>query len=102
MTRKESSRTASVSAGVRPENDGNDRCHFQQHCHRNEGIASDRSGFAVTVALDYPSPMLRQSYTTLGFDTRGLGLIEITRPVADWAAERHTESGLLTLFVRGA
>jgi len=29
--------------------------------------------------------MLRQSNTTLGFDTRGRGLVEITRPVADWA-----------------
>ena len=44
--------------------------------------------------------MLRQSSTTLGFDTRGRGLIEITRPVADWAAVSEMESGLLTLFVR--
>jgi secondary thiamine-phosphate synthase enzyme len=44
--------------------------------------------------------MLRQSSTTLGFDTRGRGLIEITRPVVDWAAGGEMESGLLTLFVR--
>lgn len=44
--------------------------------------------------------MLRQSSTTLGFDTRGRGLIEITRPVADWAAGSDIETGLLTLFVR--
>ncbi len=44
--------------------------------------------------------MLRQSSTTLGFDTRGRGLIEITRPVVDWAAGSEMESGLLTLFVR--
>jgi secondary thiamine-phosphate synthase enzyme len=44
--------------------------------------------------------MLRQSSTMLGFDTRGRGLIEITRPVVDWVAGREMESGLLTLFVR--
>jgi len=44
--------------------------------------------------------MLRQSSTTLAFDTRGRGLIEITRPVADWATESGMESGLLTLFIR--
>ena len=44
--------------------------------------------------------MLRQSNTTLGFDTRGRGLIEITRPVADWAVASGMENGLLTLFVR--
>jgi secondary thiamine-phosphate synthase enzyme len=44
--------------------------------------------------------MLRQSSTMLGFDTRGRGLIEITRPVVDWVAGSEMESGLLTLFVR--
>ena len=58
------------------------------------------TAFAAPVALVYSSPMLRQSTTTLGFDTRGRGLFEITRPVADWVAESDMESGLLTLFVR--
>jgi secondary thiamine-phosphate synthase enzyme len=44
--------------------------------------------------------MLRQSHTTLGFDTRGRGLIEITRPVTNWVAASDIGSGLLTLFVR--
>ena len=44
--------------------------------------------------------MLRQSNTTLGFDTRGRGLIEITQPVAAWTAGNDMETGLLTLFVR--
>jgi secondary thiamine-phosphate synthase enzyme len=44
--------------------------------------------------------MLRQSTTTLGFDTLGRGLIEITRPVSDWTAASNMENGLLTLFVR--
>jgi len=44
--------------------------------------------------------MLRQFSTTLGFDTRGRGLIEITRAVVDWVAGSEMESGLLTLFVR--
>jgi secondary thiamine-phosphate synthase enzyme len=44
--------------------------------------------------------MLRQFNTTLAFDTRGRGLVEITRPVADWTAATDMENGLLTLFVR--
>jgi secondary thiamine-phosphate synthase enzyme len=44
--------------------------------------------------------MLRQSNSTLGFETRGRGLIEISRPVAEWAAGNDMETGLLTLFVR--
>ena len=36
----------------------------------------------------------------LGFDTRGRGLIDITRPVVDWTAGSEMKSGLLTLFVR--
>jgi secondary thiamine-phosphate synthase enzyme len=44
--------------------------------------------------------MLRQFSTTLVFETGGRGLIEITGPVAGWAAESGVDSGLLTLFVR--
>ena len=46
------------------------------------------------------APALRQSQGTLAFDTRGRGLVEITRPVADWVARAGIRSGLLTLFVR--
>ena len=44
--------------------------------------------------------MLRQTTTTLSFETRGRGLLEITRPVLDWITEAGLDSGLLTLFVR--
>jgi secondary thiamine-phosphate synthase enzyme len=44
--------------------------------------------------------MLRQSSTTLAFETRGRGLVEITRPVASWVAAAAMREGLLTLFVR--
>ncbi len=44
--------------------------------------------------------MLRQIATTLAFETRGRGLIEITRPVADWTAASGFATGLLTLFIR--
>jgi secondary thiamine-phosphate synthase enzyme len=44
--------------------------------------------------------MLRQSQTTLAFETPGRGLVEITRPVADWTAASGMKSGLLTLFIR--
>lgn len=43
--------------------------------------------------------MLRQASTTLAFDTRGRGLIEITRPVADWTTANGMDSGLVTLFI---
>jgi secondary thiamine-phosphate synthase enzyme len=44
--------------------------------------------------------MLRQATTTLSFETRGRGLLEITRPVAAWVGESGLRTGLLTLFVR--
>ena len=44
--------------------------------------------------------MLRQAHTTLVFETRGRGLLEITRAVADWVAGSGLRDGLLTLFVR--
>ncbi len=44
--------------------------------------------------------MLRQAATTLAFDTRGRGLLEITRPVVEWVQGSGLTVGLLTLFVR--
>jgi secondary thiamine-phosphate synthase enzyme len=44
--------------------------------------------------------MLCQHQTILRFETRGRGLVEITRPVADWVAQSGVRDGLLTLFVR--
>lgn len=55
---------------------------------------------ASDAAVPYSVPMLRQSTTTLGFETRGRGLLEITRPVLDWINDVGLDSGLLTLFVR--
>jgi len=46
------------------------------------------------------SLMLRQLATTLVFDSRGRGLVDITRPVAGWAEASGLASGLLTLFIR--
>ena len=44
--------------------------------------------------------MLKQSHTTLEFDTRGRALLEITGPVVDWVRASGMRDGLLTLFVR--
>ena len=44
--------------------------------------------------------MLQQSTTTLDVPTPGRGLVEITRPVADWIASQRVKTGLLTLFIR--
>jgi len=43
--------------------------------------------------------MLRQATTTLRFDTRGRGLVEITNAVAAWLSGSGIDTGLLTLFV---
>ncbi|HEX2543079.1 MAG TPA: secondary thiamine-phosphate synthase enzyme YjbQ [Caldimonas sp.] len=44
--------------------------------------------------------MLRQLHTTLRFDTRGRGLLEITGEVGRWVADSGLATGLLTLFIR--
>ena len=43
---------------------------------------------------------MRQASITLSFQTKGRGLVEITREVADWAEGQGLDSGLLTLFCR--
>ncbi len=43
---------------------------------------------------------LRQRATTIVVQTRGRGLIDITRPVAAWVADDRMQDGLLTAFVR--
>ena len=48
----------------------------------------------------YAVPMLRQFTTSLSFESRGRGLLEITRPVHDWIDEAGLSTGLVTLFVR--
>ena len=44
--------------------------------------------------------MLRQLGTTLEFESRGRGLVEVTRPVVEWTTRSGMQHGLLTLFVR--
>jgi secondary thiamine-phosphate synthase enzyme len=44
--------------------------------------------------------MLRQLGTTLEFETRCRGLVEVTRPVVEWTTRSGMQDGLLTLFVR--
>jgi secondary thiamine-phosphate synthase enzyme len=44
--------------------------------------------------------MLRQLGTTHAFETRGRGLLEITRPVVEWTTRSGMQNALLTLFVR--
>lgn len=43
---------------------------------------------------------MRQSHTTLEVTSRGRGMVDITRPVADWVRASGIATGLLTLFVR--
>ncbi len=43
---------------------------------------------------------MRQATHTLTVETGGKGLVEITRPVVDWAAETGILTGLMTLFCR--
>jgi len=43
---------------------------------------------------------MRQAAHTLSVRTRGAGLVEITREVADWTASQRMSTGLLTVFCR--
>lgn len=43
---------------------------------------------------------MRQAIHTLGVATHGASLVEITRPVARWLADRGATEGVLTLFCR--
>jgi secondary thiamine-phosphate synthase enzyme len=43
---------------------------------------------------------MRQAHTTIAVDTRGRGLTEITRRIADWVGASGMTDGLLTVFVR--
>ena len=43
---------------------------------------------------------MRQAHTTVAVDTRGRGLTEITRRIADWVGASGMADGLLTVFVR--
>jgi secondary thiamine-phosphate synthase enzyme len=43
---------------------------------------------------------MRQAHTRLAVDTRGRGLSEITRQIADWVGASCIANGLLTVFVR--
>jgi secondary thiamine-phosphate synthase enzyme len=51
-------------------------------------------------AVPYAASVLRQFTTSLTFETRGRGLLEITRPVVDWVSEAGLATGLLTLYAR--
>ncbi len=44
--------------------------------------------------------MLRQTSSTLAFDTPGRGLLEITSDVFGWVVRNRIDEGLLTLFLR--
>jgi secondary thiamine-phosphate synthase enzyme len=43
---------------------------------------------------------MRQAQHVLTVATKGKGLIEITREVAEWVSRQNIETGLLTLFCR--
>ena len=51
-------------------------------------------------AVLYAASMLRQFTTSMTFESRGRGLLEVTRPVTEWVDEAGLATGLLTVFVR--
>ena len=51
-------------------------------------------------AVPYAASMLQQLTTSMSFETRGRGLLDVTRPVAEWVAEAGLATGLLTVFLR--
>jgi secondary thiamine-phosphate synthase enzyme len=55
----------------------------------------------VSRVLDRPGDgSLRQAVGTMDVATAGAGLLDITREVAAWVAERSLRDGLLTIFCR--
>ena len=44
--------------------------------------------------------MLHQLNTSMTFETRGRGLLEVTRPITEWVRDSDIAMGLLTVFVR--
>ena len=51
-------------------------------------------------AVPYAARVLRQFTTSMTFETRGRGLLEVMRPVTEWVDEAGLATGLLTVFVR--
>ena len=43
---------------------------------------------------------MRQALSELTIDTRGPGLVEVTRPLADWVSDQGIGDGLLTILCR--
>lgn len=43
---------------------------------------------------------MRQAQTTITFQTRGVGLLEITKEVALWLQDQEVKNGQITLFCR--
>lgn len=43
---------------------------------------------------------MKQAHSVIGITTRGRGLTEVTRAVADWVRVQGLRNGLLTLFIR--
>jgi secondary thiamine-phosphate synthase enzyme len=47
-----------------------------------------------------PNGNMRQATTMLMIATRQQGLVDVTRPIADWVADQAMAEGLLTVFCR--
>ena len=43
---------------------------------------------------------MKQAQTTLRVETKGNGLLDITRRISKWVGQQGIEKGLLTLFIR--
>ena len=68
--------------------------------HHSTGPGSAALVQRVAPGVPYADRMLHQFNTSLSFETRGRGLLDVTRPVADWVAQTGLATGLLTVFVR--
>jgi secondary thiamine-phosphate synthase enzyme len=43
---------------------------------------------------------MKQASHSIAIDTRGIGLVEVTRPIVGWLASQRIDQGLLTIFCR--
>ena len=71
---------------------------------RNHSIAARHDGNATFASCGRSrrilAAMLRQLATTIAVETRGRGLVEITRTLQTWVGASGFATGLLTLFIR--
>ena len=73
------------------------RCAF---CAKQHFAYCSATGLRIGLGVAHSRVEMRQAMHRFTVQTRGKGLAEITRPVAEWLANQPIATGVLTLFCR--